>query len=141
MNRKCVLHIHFFSSLLARFPFRHRLDYSQCFCIKIRIYTFRYNGFFNVTFFGNNKLNDNSTLYTVFLSNDRVLEVLAHPLHAFSHTTREFRHFFYHLEDCLFGYYCLFFHFNLSKLYFRFSLIGRFRILSTCNHADCCNGK
>ena len=117
LYRKREFYIDSLSSLLARIPFRHRLDYSQGFCIEGRVYAFGNDRIDDIAFFGNNESNNHSTLHPVFLSGLRILDILRQPLHTFAHTAWEFWLFFYYLEDLLFFNF-FFFHFNRSIFHF-----------------------
>ena len=67
-----------------------------------------YLGILDASVLVNYELDDDTSINTFFLAVFRILDILAQILHAFSHTTWEFRHFFaYHV-------FSVFAHFGFS---------------------------
>ena len=96
LYRKRKLYVDRFSSLLARFPFRHHLNKTQSFSIQKRIYSSYYNRIFNITFILYNETYNDSTLYPILLSFNRIFYIFSYKTHTFCHTTRKLRHFFHY---------------------------------------------
>ena len=88
-NGYCILHRHCFTILLTGNPLRHRHDHADSFFVQIRVYTSQYIHITYTSVGTHHKLASYTALCSVFLSDSRILHVLADELHHLCLTTGE----------------------------------------------------
>ena len=97
-----VGHTHGLTTLLAGFPFRHRLDDAHGFFVAATTDTTEQLHVGDGAIGFNNETDEHTALDTSFTGNLRILDVFTNILHQFLLAAREGRHLFHDLEDLLF---------------------------------------
>ena len=93
-----------FAALLAGSPFRHRFDKADGLFVQTWVGRAHYLYIVDAAVFAHGKLYDDTSLYAVFLRDNRVFDVFAEIFHQLFLTAGEFGHFFYYYEyHVLFG--------------------------------------
>ena len=95
-NRYCIPHFLRFSTLPARFPFRHQSYYPKGFFVQLRIQSPQYHRMKNVSFFIHHKLHNNPRSSARFRHKCLVIvQVLPNKIHQSRHTSGKLGHLLY----------------------------------------------